>query len=59
MYVSVAEAFDSGLIALVAEMLERGADLVTTMTPLEWTEEMVPCPTGGTTLIDVRPIYLR
>ena len=40
-YVSVAETFDSGLIAWDAEMLERGADVVATMTPLEWTEEQV------------------
>lgn len=38
-YVSVAETFDSKLIAWDAEMLERGAHVVTTMTPLEWTEE--------------------
>ncbi len=38
-YVSVAETFDSGLVAWDAEMLERGAEVVTTMTPLEWTEE--------------------
>lgn len=38
-YVSVAETFDSKLIAWDAEMLERGADIVTTMSPLEWMEE--------------------
>lgn len=40
-YVSVAEMFDSRLIAWDAEMLERGANVVTTMTPLEWMEEQV------------------
>lgn len=40
-YVSVAEMFGSRLIAWDAEMLERGADVVTTMTPLEWMEEQV------------------
>ena len=40
-YVCVAEMFDSRLIAWDAEMLERGADVVTTMTPLEWMEEQV------------------
>lgn len=40
-YVSVAETFDSELIAWDAEMLERGADIVMTMTPREWTEEQV------------------
>jgi hypothetical protein len=29
------------LIAWDAEMLERGANVVTTMTPLEWMEEQV------------------
>jgi predicted nucleic acid-binding protein len=40
-YVSVAEMFDSRLIAWDVEVLERGADVVTTMTPLEWLEEQV------------------
>ena len=40
-YVSVAETCDSGLIAWDDEMLERGADVVSTKTPLEWTEEQV------------------
>jgi predicted nucleic acid-binding protein len=40
-YVSVAETFESELIAWDAEMLERGADCITTMTPLEWTEKQV------------------
>lgn len=38
-YVSVAETFNSKLIAWDAEMLVRGADVVTTMTPLEWMKE--------------------
>jgi predicted nucleic acid-binding protein len=38
-YVSVAEAFNSRLIAWDAEMLAHGTDVVTTMTPLEWMEE--------------------
>ena len=45
-YVSVAETFESELIAWDAEMLERGADIVTTMTPLEWTEEQVAAEQG-------------
>jgi predicted nucleic acid-binding protein len=40
-YVSVAEMFDAALIAWDAEMLERGADVVTTRTPLEWMEGQV------------------
>ena len=40
-YVSVADTFDSRLIAWDAEMLERGGAVVTTMTPLEWLEELV------------------
>lgn len=40
-YVSVADVFDSKLIAWDAELLERGAGLVTTMTPLEWMAETV------------------
>jgi predicted nucleic acid-binding protein len=40
-YVSVADIFDSSLIAWDAELLERGAGVVTTMTPLEWMEEPV------------------
>jgi predicted nucleic acid-binding protein len=40
-YVSVAEMFDSRLIAWDVEVLERGADVVTTMTPLEWLDEQV------------------
>jgi len=38
-YVSVAETFNSRLIAWDDEMLERGAEVVTTMTLLEWMEE--------------------
>lgn len=38
-YVSVAEVSDSVLIAWDAELLERGTDVVTAMTPLEWMEE--------------------
>jgi predicted nucleic acid-binding protein len=38
-YVSVAEALGTTLIAWDAEILERGADVVITMTPSEWTEE--------------------
>jgi predicted nucleic acid-binding protein len=38
-YVSVAETFNARLIAWDAEMLERGAEVVATMTPLEWMEE--------------------
>ena len=45
-YVSVAETVDSGLITWDAEMLERGADVVTTMTPLEWAEEQVAAEQG-------------
>jgi predicted nucleic acid-binding protein len=40
-YVSVADIFDSSLIAWDAELLERGAGVVTTLTPLEWLEELV------------------
>ena len=40
-YVSVAGIFDSKLVAWDAELLERGASVVTTMTPLEWMEEPV------------------
>ncbi len=40
-FTSVAEMFDSRLIALDAEALERGADVVTTMTPFERLEEQV------------------
>jgi len=45
-YVSVAETVDSGLITWDAEMLKRGADVVTTMTPLEWAEEQVAAEQG-------------
>lgn len=38
-YVAVAEAFSTALITLDAEMLERGADVVTTMTPSQWMGE--------------------
>lgn len=38
-YVAVAQAFNTTLITLDAEMLERGADLVRTTTPLQWMEE--------------------
>lgn len=38
-YVSVAETFNSKLIAWDAEMLALGTDVVTTMTPLEWMKE--------------------
>jgi predicted nucleic acid-binding protein len=38
-YVSVADIFDSRLIAWDTELLERGAGIVTTMTPLEWMAE--------------------
>jgi len=40
-YVSVAGIFDSKLVAWDAEFLERGASVVTTMTPVEWLEEPV------------------
>ena len=40
-YVSVAGIVDSKLVAWDAELLERGASVVTTMTPLEWMEEPV------------------
>ena len=40
-YVSVAEIFDSRLIAWDAELLERGAGVVTTLTPLGWMAETV------------------
>jgi predicted nucleic acid-binding protein len=48
-YISVAEAFDSKLIAWDAEMLESGPEVVTTMTPLRWVEEQVAAEqsTGG------------
>ena len=35
-YVAVAEAFDATLITWDTEMLERGADLVTTVYPCQW-----------------------
>ena len=38
-YVAVAEAFNATLITLDAEMLERGADVVTTITPMQWMDE--------------------
>ena len=38
-YIAVAEAFNAALITLDAEMLERGADVVTTMTPVQWMGE--------------------
>jgi hypothetical protein len=38
-YVAVANTFDSRLIAWDAELLERGAGVVTTLTPLQWLEE--------------------
>ncbi len=38
-YVSVAGIFDSKLVAWDAELLERGANVVTTMTPQEWLED--------------------
>lgn len=37
-YVAVAEMFDTILIAWDVEMLERGANVVSTMTPTEWME---------------------
>ncbi len=40
-YVAVAEAFDTALITWDAEMLERGAGIVTTMTPSQWLDEQV------------------
>ncbi len=40
-YVAVADTFGSRLIAWDAELLERGAGIVTTLTPLEWLEEPV------------------
>jgi predicted nucleic acid-binding protein len=45
-YVSVAPMLDAGLIAWDAELLERGADVVTTMTPLQWTEERAAAEQG-------------
>ena len=39
MYVSVADTFYAGQIAWDAELLERGAGVVTTLTPQEWLEE--------------------
>ena len=41
-YVAVAEAFSATLITLDAEMLERGAEIVTTMTPMQWMDEQEP-----------------
>ena len=38
-YVAVAEAFNATLITWDAEMLERGADIVTTMTPSQWMDK--------------------
>ena len=38
-YVALAEALHAALITLDAEMLERGADVVATMTPVQWMEE--------------------
>ena len=38
-YVSVADTFDARLIAWDAELLVRGAGVVTTLTPQEWLEE--------------------
>ncbi|MBN1318903.1 MAG: PIN domain-containing protein [Anaerolineales bacterium] len=40
-YVGVAVMFDSLLISWDAEMLERGAQKVTSMTPLDWIEKEV------------------
>ena len=37
--VTVAETIDAVLVAWDAEMVERGADVVVTMTPLEWTQK--------------------
>jgi len=41
-YVAVAEAFNATLVTLDAEMLARGADFVTTMTPMQWMDEQEP-----------------
>ena len=41
MYVSVAEIFDSRLVAWDTELLERGTGVVKSLTPLEWLEESV------------------
>ena len=38
-YMAVAATFSTKLIVWDAEMLARGTDVVTTMTPLEWMEE--------------------
>jgi predicted nucleic acid-binding protein len=38
-YVTVAETLDATLVAWDAEMLERGAGVVLTMTPPEWTQK--------------------
>ena len=38
-YIAVAELFHSALITWDAEMLQRGADVVATLTPLDWTEQ--------------------
>jgi len=38
-YVAVAEAFNATLITWDVEMLERSADVVTTMTPSQWIDE--------------------
>ena len=38
-YVAVAEALDAVLVTLDAEMLERGASVVTAMTPMQWLDE--------------------
>ena len=40
-YVAVADTFDSRLIAWDTELLERGAGVVTALTPLKWLEEPV------------------
>jgi predicted nucleic acid-binding protein len=50
-YVSVAELFGTALITWDAEMLERGADVVLTMTPSEWREEQASAESAA----DARP----
>lgn len=39
-YVAVAEAFDATLVTWDNEMLERGAGIVKTQTPLQWLSEL-------------------
>ena len=46
-YVAVAEAYDAILVTWDVEMLERGSELVKTMTPLAWMEKLRSCGVGA------------